>query len=193
MRSPKKLSVVIGIAIIILVGGWWVYSYWVPEMISEALVEGTTIPVIFPKEVKNKVNKHKKTLGKIAEEALQDIDSSQVSFNDLLLAIDEVKKKEIEKALQEINTKKPSTTNEIFNIAQKNITVTAFDPEIFRKTFNTYATTDKINRVINYIDNNNVMDDLDVNISRAVLKKILIQKKAEIDKKLKETGGPELK
>ena len=48
---------------------------------------------------------------------------------------------------------------------------------------------DKINKILNYIEMHNLAKEIDISISREIIKKVLTQKKEEIALKLKTSGG----
>jgi hypothetical protein len=178
------LSILLAIFLLCL----YAYKILLPGVIAETIT-GETSTSILPKKVITKIDQYKKPINATTEEILFEMDSLHIPFDLVLKYVDNVKKETIIKTYNEIESQQTIDRNAIFDIVKKNVTVTEMDPEILRGTFLKYATNGRISRVMNYIKMHHLLDEIDVSLSREVIKKVLIQKKEEINKRLNASGN----
>jgi hypothetical protein len=113
---------------------------------------------------------------------LQKMHGSEISVDQVLEAVDDISEYEAYKFLDELNTTKPSKTNEVFDLAKKHFS-TDFDLEVFREPFNKHFDIDQINNAIAYANLNRKSNDVDIVTAKAILKKIIVQKEEEVSRK----------
>lgn len=178
-----SISILLVIFLLIL----YAYKMLLPTIIAETIT-GETSSSILPKKVVAKIDEYKKPINATTEDMLFEMDSLHIPFDLVLKYVDNVKKETIIKTYNEIEAQKTMDRNAIFDIVKRNVTVTELDPEILRSTFLKYATEPRISRVINYIKMHRLLDEIDVSLSRDVIKKVLSQKKDEINKRLNASG-----
>lgn len=178
-----SISILLAIFLLIL----YAYKILLPTIIAETIT-GETSSSILPKKVAAKIDEYKKPINATTEDMLFEMDSLHIPFDLVLKYVDNVKKETIIKTYNEIEAQKTMDRNAIFDIVKRNVTVTELDPEILRSTFLKYATEPRISRVINYIKMHRLLDEIDVSLSRDVIKKVLSQKKDEINKRLNASG-----
>lgn len=193
-HPQKKLRkwpfITVGVVAAISLATWLSYKKIVAYAVSDAIVkDSATASSFLLGPYKSKIKMLKAPINRASEQLIYRLDSLHIPFDVFLEAVDHVDKGEIIQTLQELKSKRPEDTNEVFDIVKENITVKEFDPEIFRKSFLKYATMKKINQVLQYIELHNLAEEIDISISREIIKKVLIQKKEEITQKLKASGG----
>lgn len=194
LSSPSKkkfrkwpiilLAIILSVCAAVLL----LYKKIIAYTVSNAIVtEEAPSPLLgsYGKEVQ----KFKAPINRASEKIIYKLDSLHIPFDAFLAAIDHADKNEILKTLDELKRKKPANPNEVFNIVKQNMTVTEFDVELFRKPFLRYATMPKIDQALNYIEMHNLAKEIDISISREIIKTVLTQKKEEITSKLKKSGG----
>jgi hypothetical protein len=170
---------------------YYAYKMLLPTVIAETIT-GETSTSLLPKKVVAKIDEYKKPINVTTEDILFEMDSLHIPFELVLKYVDNVKKETIIKTYHEIEAQGTTDRNAIFDIVKKNVTVTEMDPEILRGTFLKYATEPRISRVMNYIKMHHLLDEIDVSLSREVIKKVLIQKKDEINKRLNAHGDQKI-
>jgi hypothetical protein len=189
-KNYKRWLIISAITLAALVGAaFLLYKPVVVYTVSHAIADSSSTAPVYLGSYGKKIQKIKKPINKASEQVIYKLDSLHIPFEVFLQTIDNVDKKEILKTLAEIEKQKPTTSGQIFDITKKNITVTAFDVEAFRKPFVKYATMPRIQKALHYINENRLAEELDITVSREIIKNILIQKRAEIDYRLKKAGG----
>jgi hypothetical protein len=193
MKRLKILVIVLVIIAAVIGGGVW-YSYYrvIPRMVGKALVENTE-PTALPNEYKVKIRKLRKPVNRASEKIIREIDSLDIPFSAILRLIDETENETIVQTITELKTHEPSNPNEVFNIVKQQVPSPEFDLEVLRKPFLKYATMERYDQGIQYIDNNQVIEQIEEMPFREIVKEVLIQKRAELDRKMKAAGGPGLK
>jgi len=178
------LAVLLGLGI----AGLLLYKKIIAYTISNAIVKQEE-PSPLLGSYGTEVRKFRAPINKASEQIIYKLDSLHIPFESFLMAVDNADKTEILQTLDAINEQKPGTPNEVFNIVKKNMTVKEFDVELFRKPFLRYASMPKINKAMNYIESHKLAEEIDISISREIIKTVLRQKKDEITQKLKASGG----
>ncbi len=191
-QSKKKFRkwpiVILAVLLSLGVAGLLLYKKIIAYTISNAIVkEEEPSPLLG--SYGTEVRKFRAPINKASEQIIYKLDSLHIPFESFLTAVDNADKTEILQTLDAINEQKPETPNEVFNIVKKNMTVKEFDIELFRKPFLRYASMPKINKALNYIESHKLAEEIDISISREIIKTVLRQKKDEITQKLKASGG----
>jgi hypothetical protein len=115
-----------------------------------------------------------------------------IPFSAIIRLIDNTENETVVRTYEELKKQEPGSTNEIFDIIKKNVPSEEFDLERFRKPFLRYATMDRYDYGMRYIENNEIIEQINEMPYREIVKEVLIQKRAEIDRRLKTSGGPAL-
>lgn len=193
MKFLKTLFIILLIAVMLIGAGlWYSYKRVIPRMVGNAIVEETD-PAVFPEPYKEKIRRVRKPANHAAEKIVREIDSLNIPFSAFLRLIDETENETIVETITALKSQEPTTTNEVFNIVKEHVPSKEFDLEILRKPFLKYATMDRYDQGLQYIDNNQVIEQIEEMPFREIVKEVLIQKRAEIDRKMKAAGGPGLK
>lgn len=164
------------------------YKKIIAHTVSNAIIkEGAPSPLLgsYGKEIK----KFKVPINRASEQIIYKLDSLHIPFDAFLAAVDNADKDEILQTLDELKQQQPTTTTQVFNIVKQNMTIKEFDVELFRKPFLKYATMPKINQALDYIEMHHLAAEIDISISREIIKTVLKQKKDEITSKLEKTTG----
>jgi hypothetical protein len=193
MKFLKTLFIILLIAAVLIGAGlWYSYKRIIPRMVAKAIVEDTD-PGVLPEQYVEKIRRVRKPANRAAEKIVREIDSLDIPFSAFLRLIDETENEALVETITALKSQEPSTTNEVFNIIKEHIPSKEFDLEILRKPFLKYATMDRYDQGLQYIDNNQVIEQIEEMPFREIVKEVLIQKRAEIDQKLRAAGGPGLK
>jgi hypothetical protein len=192
MRGFRKFIIVLFVIAAIVAGGlWYGYYHLIPQMVGKAIVEESE-PAVLPGPYKAKISRIRKPVNRATEKLIQEIDSLNIPFAAILRLIDETENSDVVNTIEELKSAQPTSPNAIFNIVKKNIHSREFDLELFRKPFLKYATMERYRYGMQYIDRNEVIEQIEDMPYKEIMKEILLQKRAEIDRKLKESGGPQL-
>ena len=190
MKGFAKLVIVLGIIVAIIAGVVWSGYYRViPKMVGKAIIEDTE-PSVLPEAYKAKISKIKKPVNHVTEKLIHEVDSLNIPFAAILRLIDETENDDVVRTIEALKSENPSTPNGIFNIVKKNIPSREFDLELFRKAFLKYATMDRYRYGMRYIEKNQMIEQIDDMPYREIVKEVLLQKRAELDRKLKDADGP---
>jgi hypothetical protein len=193
MRRLRNIFIVLVLIGGIIAGGIW-YGYYrvIPEMVGKAIVQNQE-PAVLPAPYKEKIQKFRKPVNKATEKILMEIDSSDIPFAAILRLIDNTEDEAVVRTYAELKAEQPDDPNEVFDIVKKNIPSEEFDLERFREPFLRYATMERYEYGMRYIENNEIIEQIEEMPYRQIVKEVLLHKRAEIDRRLKTSGGPKLK
>ncbi|MEX2231571.1 MAG: hypothetical protein WD824_05390, partial [Cyclobacteriaceae bacterium] len=163
---------------ILAVGGYFLYRSLMPKIIAEAVV-AESLPNYIPKRLKNKVDAIRTPLNKGTEAMLQEMHASEIPLDDVLEAVDDITEEQAYSFLDEMNKRKPASTNEVFDVAKKHFSAD-FDMEVFREPFNKHFEIDQIKNAIAYANMNRKSNDVDISTAKAIFKKIIVEKEKEV-------------
>lgn len=163
------------------VGGYYLYNALFTRAVAYALA-ADTVPAYVPKRFQARIQAISPPFNKGTEAVLNEMRNSGVSMTEILATIDGITEEDAYKLLDELNQVKPQTTNDVFSISKKHIH-TAFDPEIFRQSFNNHVNMKDVEKALLLANKNRRTHDLDFETGKAVLKQILLEKEKEYRKK----------
>jgi hypothetical protein len=162
------------------IGCYALYRTLMPELIAEAVV-AESMPDYIPKRLQTRMEAIRTPINRGTEAMVQKMHDSDISLKEVLAAVDEVTEEQAYAFLDEINQKKPSNTDQVFDLAKKHF-VTRFDLEVFRKPFNEHFKMKQISNALAYANMNRKYNDVDMVTAKAILKKIIIEKEKEVAK-----------
>jgi hypothetical protein len=192
MKLIKKLIVIIVVLVALIGAGiWYAYYKLIPQLVGKAIVENQEASVL-PTPYQEKIQRVRKPVNTATEKLIHEIDSTDIPFAAIIRLIDNTENETVVRTYQELKTHEPSNPDEIFDIIKKNVPSEEFDLEQFRKPFLRYATMDRYDYGMRYIENNEIIEQINDMPYREIVKEVLIQKRAEIDRRLKTSGGPTL-
>ena len=158
-------------------GGYYLYKTFITDMIAKT-VTADSLPDYIPKRIQSRIEGIGAPINKGAEAMLRQMHTSGIPMEDILAVIDATTEEQIYALVDELNTVRPKTTDEVFTIAKKHLR-TNFDPEVFRKPFNDHVTIEQIRKALFYASRNRKTYDLDFATGKAIAKKILLEKEEE--------------
>lgn len=180
----KKIVIpVILVVALLCMGGYYLYHVYFPALVAHAFVT-ESMPGYVPKRIQTRIQAISVPINKGTEAMLQEMHASDISMEQIISVLDGIEEQKAYGMLDELNSKKAKTTNEVFNVARKHITAD-FDVEVFRKPFNDHVTMKQINVAIHYANQNRKTHDVDFVTAKAIIKKILLQKEKEFVQKSK--------
>jgi hypothetical protein len=192
MGLIKKLIVIIVVLVALFGAGmWYAYYKFIPQLVGKAIV-GNQEASVLPGPYQEKIQSVRKPVNYATEKLIHEIDSIDIPFAAIIRLIDNTENETVVRTYQELKTHEPSNPDEIFDIIKKNVPSEEFDLERFRKPFLRYATMDRYDYGMRYIENNEIIEQINDMPYREIVKEVLIQKRAEIDRRLKTSGGPTL-
>jgi hypothetical protein len=182
MKLIKKLIVIIVVLVALIGAGiWYAYYKLIPQLVGKAIVENQEASVL-PTPYQEKIQRVRKPVNTATEKLIHEIDSTDIPFAAIIRLIDNTENETVVRTYPD----------EIFDIIKKNVPSEEFDLEQFRKPFLRYATMDRYDYGMRYIENNEIIEQINDMPYREIVKEVLIQKRAEIDRRLKTSGGPTL-
>jgi len=181
----KKWSIALSILVVVAVTAYLGYRYYVPKAIAEAISseEGSSI---MPEKVQKKVKDFKVKVDENIEKLPELMEDVKIEYEDLLVIIDELDADEFFIAYDELKLREWDTTDDVFNIALKHISLEGYDLEKFRNTFNSNASVQKIEQWMKIIEDNELLTSMSIPVAKETAKRVLESKKEKILQKLEE-------
>jgi hypothetical protein len=174
----KKFLVALVLLALLSFGGYHLfYKTLVTGMIADA-VTADSLPDYIPKRIQSRIQGISKPINKGAEAMLKQMHTSDIPVEEMLSVIDATSDEQVYALVDELNSVRPRTTDEVFTIAKRHISA-GFDAEVFRKPFNDHITMQQIRKALFYADQNRKTHDLDFATAKAIVKKILLEKEKE--------------
>ena len=174
----KKIAILILVTGVLAVGAYSLYRSLLPEIIADAVVSDS-MPSYIPKRLQNQVEQIRKPLNEGTEAVVRKIQQSEIPLSELLDAVDNISERQANAFLDEVNAKRPSTTNEFFDLAKRHFPA-GFDPEVLREPFNKHFTMEQIESALKYANINRKTNDVDFQTAKAIVKKILREKQQQL-------------
>ena len=159
-------------------GGYYLYRLYFTDLVADALMS-ESLPAYLPQRLKDKMEAVAVPLNLGAEAVIREMKTSRISMDQVLTSVDKISEEQANALLDDLKRSKPKTTDAVFDLAKKHI-APDFDIEIFRKPFNDYVTMKQINQAIRYASKNRQSENLDIKTTKVIIKKILVQKEAEL-------------
>lgn len=156
------------------------YKFYLPGLIADALVQEKE-PAYIPTFVQTKIKKYKAPVNKGAEDVIREIHKSNVSLDQILVAIDKTEAEQVYSMLDELNDTEIKNTNQVFDLASRHFPVD-FDIEVLRKPFNKNVTMAMIKKGITQANEKREEEGVDPEMAKSVIKQILRQKEQDFNK-----------
>jgi hypothetical protein len=174
----KRLLVTLLIVTLLSIGCYALYRILMPKLIARAVVS-EAMPDYIPKRLQARMEAIRTPINGGTEAMVQKMHDSNIPLKEVLDAVDDITEDQAYEFLDEINQKKPSNTDQVFDLAKKHF-VTRFDPEVFRKPFNEHFKMKQLNSALAYANMNRKYNDIDIVTAKAILKRIIIEKEREV-------------
>lgn len=175
----KKILISLLILAIVGVGAYIVYRAMLPGLIAEATVSESLSDYI-PKRLKTRVEAIKNPINKGADAMIRKMHASQIPLADVLETVDNITEEQAYAFLDEVNARKPATTDEVFNLLKKHFP-TPYDVEVFREPFNEHFQMKQIRNALAYANMNRKSNDVELATAKAILKKLIVEKEKEVE------------
>jgi hypothetical protein len=179
--------VIIVLCFLVWVGAYIFYRVYFPDIVARAIVANET-PSYIPRRLMNKVDELRTPVNNGANEIIIEMKRNNIPLEDVVEVIERTSEDEAFEFLSELNESKPTTPNEVFDIAKKHITAD-FDVEIFRKPFVENVNMKSIRKAMSFANTNIRTKDLDIVTGRAIAKQILIEKYRQAPTSVVPPGG----
>lgn len=174
----NKRVLIIFSVIVIVATGYFIYRHYFPAIVAEAIAS-ESLPGYIPEKLKNKVRQMQSKANESAEDVVMEIRREQIPLEKILALIDNTTEQQVYNFLDDLNHKKPQTTDEVFTIAKSHFQGD-FDLEVLRKPFNENVNLTMINKVIAHTNYTRESRKFDIRTVKAVAKKLLIEKDKEL-------------
>lgn len=174
----KKVIVFVIIIVLLAAGAYTLYRTVMPTLVAEAVVSEST-PDYIPKRLQTRVESVRKPLNQGTEALLKEMHAAEIPVDKVLTTIDNVTEEDAYAFLDELNREKPSTTDEVFDLAKKHFP-TDFDPEVFREPFKRHFTIAQIRKGISLANLNRRSPEIDITTAKAIVKRIIVEKEKEL-------------
>ena len=173
----KKIAFLITILTVAAAGAYVFYKFYMPDLVVDVMTTDD-VPDYLPKRIQKRIASLKAPVNRGAEELVREIHKANIPMDKVLTMIDNTTEHEAYTMLDELNLTKPKTTDQVFDIAKKHFQAD-FDIEVLRKPFNESVNIKMIKKGMQYGNNNRKRKDIDIEMAKAIAKKILIEKEKE--------------
>jgi hypothetical protein len=171
---------IIALVFLVAIASVVVYKFYLPNLLANAIIKENESAYV-PRYLKARIKKYKAPVNRGAEDVITSIHKSDVSLDELFEAIDNAEESQVYALVDEVNAKKPATTNEVFNIAKKHLKVD-FDIEVLRDPFNKNVDMKIIKQGVLYANSSRNEQAVNPTILKSIAKKILLQKEKDYNK-----------
>jgi cellobiose-specific phosphotransferase system component IIA len=177
----KKLLYGLIIAILVItLSGAIVYKFFLPTIIAKTMAS-RELPDFIPERVKTKIESVKRPLNENAQTVISTIHKSGITFDQIMIAIDEAKEEQAYAMLEELNRTKITSVDQVFDMGKKYFPVD-FDVEVFRAAYRQKASLPLIEKAIQYANNYKNEKLMDTQTAKEIVKQILKTKEDEFNK-----------
>lgn len=163
------------LALVVYVG----YTIYLPKAMTQALVENQDLERL-PDQIKEEVALVKEEVEKQMDKLPELMKESDIEYEDLVAAIDEVDVDQIGSVIEELKLNNWETPDDVFDIATNHIELEGFDLEKLRPLFNEYVSQERIHELIERAEKNEFLTLLGIPMAKEFAKGILESKKDEI-------------
>ncbi|MGB5976689.1 MAG: hypothetical protein WBG62_04700, partial [Cyclobacteriaceae bacterium] len=115
------------------------------------------------------------------------MEEMNVSYDDLIQAIDEMDEKDIMATYESLRESPPATTDEAYNVVMSHLDLESVDMEKLRPYFNESLTVEEINRVVEKAEKSKLFSKMSLPVLKNTIRQLLLQREDEIKSKLEST------
>lgn len=156
-------------------GIYRIYRYYVPEKLSEAIMEDR-IPEYLPEKMKANARAMRKIMDENADEVVAYLDHNEVSVQEVSAFIDDVKYREVETLVKKSKEEAFDDPNEAFDFIKQNFDFGDLPVENFRDDFIEYYDKGKFKLAVTYFEINKDQMQAMFPVVKETLKKMLEEK-----------------
>lgn len=171
----RKLIWFLGILIVTIGLGYVAYrKILLPKYVARIILNDETSKLL-PKRYEKRIVKSRKRISSSIDSVLVISHRENISLEQLLKAIDEVKEEQVYGFMDELNTTKIVSSDQVFDICKKHFKPD-FNVELFRSVFQEKAPVDLIKKGLAIANKHREDEDMSAEIVRSVAKQLLIEK-----------------
>jgi len=172
----KKKTILIGAILvsIFLVVGWWLFTSALPNYAANLITE-KAIPDYFPEKYKVRIEEIKKPIAEYSEEAFRISDSLNLDLELILKIIDSVDPDEVMLVYEQLENKEVTNSEEVFKLIFQNVTIKEVDIKVYKKVFVKHATPRRINRLLRYVEKNDLVATMAPSTAKKIAREIAIK------------------
>jgi hypothetical protein len=171
-----SLAIIVLLAISVFI----FYKFYFPTLVADVLTQDKASSYI-PKFVNKRIQRYKAPVNKGAADVIEEIHRSNVTLDQILEAVDNTQEEQVYEMLDELNSSKPKSTNQVFDLAKKHFPVD-FDIEVLRAPFNKNVNMTMIKKGLSQANARRGEEGVDPEMAKAVVKQILRQKEKEYNR-----------
>ncbi len=179
--SKKAIIISASIIAVAVIGAVLLYQYMLPKLIVRAITSENPPSAILPAKVQNKVQIIKDNVNERMDQIAIVLDTSELEFDDVLDLVDKVDADEVIMTIEELQRTEIVDSEQVFDIAVKNINFHGFDVEQFRAAFIKHARVKRILGILRRIKEEDLLNAISVPVARRTAKMLLQDKREEIE------------
>lgn len=186
MQKFVKIIIALSILLLAVAGiGYYYINFVLPEEIAKSLTHAEEPGNnLIPKKIIEKTREGKKILSEKMVIVDSELDSLNLTYDDLAIIINEVDPAEVIKTLDILNSTELHSVDQVFEIGKENITVDHIDVEIFRESFKKHFDLVLIEKILYKIEENDLINSISVPVAKKTAKQILKEREKKIRKEL---------
>jgi len=167
---------IFGVLAIVIFGGYIGYKKIIlPRYLAKLILDEKDAPSIIPNRYAKRLVKARKRINAGVDSTLVVIHRNNITMDQLLKAIDDVKDEDVYWCLDELNSIRITNSDQVFDIGKKYFKPD-FDVELFRPDFRRYVTLPMIKKGLKYANKQRDDPEMDSETAKTIAKQILIEK-----------------
>jgi uncharacterized protein (DUF433 family) len=164
-----------------LAAAYLAYRSQVPDMVAKAVVSDS-LPSYIPKRIQSRIQEISTPINEGTQAVILEMQTQGIPTEELMATIDQTSEEDVNRFLDELNSQEPNNIHQVFDIAKKHIQ-TDFNPEVLRTPFTDHVNMKQVRRMMKYAQDNRKTHDLNFETTKAILKKIILEKEKELNGK----------
>ena len=179
----KKWIIFLFILGAIAAGIYWAYTVYVPRKVADALVSEDGMAAL-PEKIQEQAKALKTEVEKQVAKVPELMEEADLEYKDLVNIIDEVDTDQVLDAFEELKLRDWKTTDDVFDIGLKHVSIPDYDLERFRSAFNDAVTTARVEEVLDAMEESKLLTSMSIPMIKETAKRLMETKKEEIEQKL---------
>ena len=175
----KRLLLMLVIGVGLFLTGYIGYRVYLPKYVASMILEDKS-PSYLPEKITKKIDKIKTPINQSTEALILSTEKSGIKTEELLQAIEEINKDQVNKFIEEvINKEHELDANKIFDLGKQHFPV-SFDVEHLRDEFTKQATPQLIRKATHLLKAYQTEQLISFESAKLILKQMIIQKQVEL-------------
>jgi len=176
MKKLLKFLLVVALLGLIVYAG---YRYYLPSMIAKTLTSEEPSALV-PDAMQEKVGKLKVKIDREVDELPALLKETSLSVDDLEIIIDRANPDQFFSAIEELKNTTLTSTDQVFDICMKHISIDGYDLEVFRAPFVRNSSVGNIQDAIAKINRDDFLTSVSIPVLKETAKQVLASSKEEI-------------